>query len=141
LIERYHYVLKSGCQLEELQLASGTQLERALATYSIVAWRLLWLTYEARVRPEQPCTVALDDDEWQALAAAHTKRVVPRATPPSLREAVRWLGQLGGFLARKGDGEPGVKTLWQGMQRLHDLTTMWRLTRPPQPPSPLVGNV
>jgi len=25
---------------------------------------------------------------------------------------------LGGFLARKGDGEPGVKTLWQGFARL-----------------------
>jgi hypothetical protein len=27
---------------------------------------------------------------------------------------------LGGFLARKGDGEPGVKTLWQGLQRVMD---------------------
>jgi hypothetical protein len=25
---------------------------------------------------------------------------------------------LGGFLARKGDGEPGVKTLWQGFVRV-----------------------
>lgn len=28
-------------------------------------------------------------------------------TPPTIREAVRWIAQLGGFLARKGDGEPG----------------------------------
>ena len=27
---------------------------------------------------------------------------------------------LGGFLGRKYDGEPGVKTLWLGMQRLRD---------------------
>jgi hypothetical protein len=25
---------------------------------------------------------------------------------------------LGGFLARKGDGEPGLKTLWQGFARV-----------------------
>jgi hypothetical protein len=41
LIERYHYTLKSGCRLEQLQLERADRLERALATYAIVAWRLL----------------------------------------------------------------------------------------------------
>ena len=26
----------------------------------------------------------------------------------ALRQAVHWIGRLGGFLARRGDGEPGV---------------------------------
>jgi len=30
---------------------------------------------------------------------------------------------LGGFLARKGDGEPGVKTIWLGLQRVMDAAT------------------
>ncbi len=129
LMERYHFVLKSGCRLEQLQLASRAQLERALATSSIVAWRLLWLTYEARVRPEQPCSIVLETDEWQALAAVHLQTTHLPRTPPSLRDAMRWIGQLGGFLARTGDGDPGVKVLWQGFQRLHNLTIMWRLAR------------
>ncbi|MBD2019953.1 hypothetical protein H6F43_12865, partial [Leptolyngbya sp. FACHB-36] len=29
--------------------------------------------------------------------------------------------QLGGFLARTADGEPGLKTLWRGMGVLHHL--------------------
>ncbi|MGD1936087.1 MAG: IS4 family transposase, partial [Cyanophyceae cyanobacterium] len=29
--------------------------------------------------------------------------------------------RLGGFLARKGDGEPGVKVLWRGLHSFHDL--------------------
>jgi hypothetical protein len=37
LIERYHYVLKRGCRLEKLQLETGAALERALATFGIVA--------------------------------------------------------------------------------------------------------
>ncbi len=53
LIERYHYVLKSGCRVEELQLETAERMEKALATYAIVAWRLLWLTYEARKNPEK----------------------------------------------------------------------------------------
>lgn len=92
LIERYHYVLKSGCRLEQLQLESGEQLERALASYSIVAWRLLWLTYQARVQPEQACTVALEQDEWQALTMALSKSGQPAEQAPSLRQAVRWIG-------------------------------------------------
>jgi glucose-6-phosphate isomerase len=33
---------------------------------------------------------------------------------------VRGLAQLGGFLARTGDGEPGIQAIWQGYQRLHE---------------------
>jgi hypothetical protein len=32
LIERYHYVLKSGCRIEQLQLETADRIERALAT-------------------------------------------------------------------------------------------------------------
>ncbi|OPZ50330.1 MAG: hypothetical protein BWY92_00918 [Firmicutes bacterium ADurb.BinA052] len=42
-------------------------------------------------------------------------------TPPTLEEAVRLIGKLGGHLGRKHDGMPGVKTLWRGMQRLKDI--------------------
>jgi hypothetical protein len=54
LIERYHYVLKSGCRLEQLQLESADRIHPALATYTIVAWRLLWITYLARYHPDLP---------------------------------------------------------------------------------------
>lgn len=53
LIERYFFCLQTGCRVEELQLETGARLARAVATYSIVAWRLLWLMYEARHTPER----------------------------------------------------------------------------------------
>jgi hypothetical protein len=143
LIERYHYVLKSGCRIEQLQLETKERIERALATYSIVAWRLLWLTYQARQHPEQSCETVLQADEWQALACRMLKTRKPPTKSPSLRQAVRWIAQLGGFLARKGDGEPGVKTLWRGLARLHDIAEMWKLlAQNPHPPkgSRLMGN-
>ncbi len=55
LIEHYHFVLKSGYGVEGLQLERAENIKRALATYCIVAWRLLWLTYEARMHPDLPC--------------------------------------------------------------------------------------
>jgi hypothetical protein len=35
------------------------------------------------------------------------------------------VASLGGFLGRKGDGEPGTQTLWLGLQRLDDITAMY----------------
>ena len=49
--------------------------------------------------------------------------------PPTLRDAVRRIARLGGFLGRKGDGEPGVKTLWRGLRRLNDMVAGYRLER------------
>jgi hypothetical protein len=132
LIERLHYVLKSGCKLEDSQLSQEVRLERLLAVYTLVAWRVLWLTYQARITPDAPCTVALQPSEWQALYLfIHKQRRLPKQ-PPSLHQAVRWIAQLGGFLGRKGDGEPGVKVLWRGWSRLQDITATFTLLQPPQ---------
>ncbi len=131
LVERFHYVLKSGCKLEDRQLREAARLERLLAVFSLVAWRLLWLTYQARQTPDAPATLALQPVEWQALFAfVHRTQRLPDQ-PPSLRQAVRWIAQLGGFLGRKGDGEPGVKVLWRGWQRLQDITATWSISYPP----------
>jgi hypothetical protein len=137
LIERFHSVLKSGCKLEERQLRQAKRLERLLAVFSLVAWRLLWLTYQARLTPDAPCTVALHDHEWQALYAfvQRSQRLPP--SPPPLHQVVAWIAQLGGFLGRKGDGEPGVKVLWRGWSRFHDIIDAWLLFHPL---SPNVGN-
>ena len=56
-----------------------------------------------------------------------TKNPVAPAQPPTLREAIRRVASLGGFLGRNSDGEPGTQTLWIGLQRLDDSVTMWRV--------------
>lgn len=121
LVERFHFALKSGCQVEALQLETADRFMRALATYSLVAWRLLWLTYQARQQPDQLCDQVLERAEWQLLVQHFAPQRRTRK-PPTLHEAVRWIAQLGGFLGRKADGEPGVKTIWRGLRRLTDMT-------------------
>ena len=129
-IERYHYILKSGCQIEKLQLETKDRMTRAVAVYSIVATRLLWLTYQARETPEAPCTVVLRESEWKALYVAKHKSTSLPKHPPNLQTAVLWIAKLGGFLGRKHDGNPGLKVLWKGLRRLEDLTTMWEILHP-----------
>lgn len=131
LIERFHYVLKSGCRLEERQLQTQKRLERLLGVFNVVAWRLLWLTYQARQTPDASCLVALTPEQWQALYAYHQGTTQLPDNPPPLRQATHWIAQLGGFLGRKGDGEPGVKVLWRGWTRLQDIVNTWQLVHPP----------
>ena len=130
-IEVWHKVLKSGCKIEAKQLESAEALTRCLALYSVIAWRIIYATLLARSVPEASCNVLLEKDEWEALYCSSHKVSTPPSQPPSLREAVRWIGQLGGFIGRKSDGEPGVTVLWRGFQRLLDLTAMYRIMRPP----------
>jgi hypothetical protein len=135
-IEVFHKVLKSGCHIEAKQLETADRLRRCLALYSVVAWRVLYATLLARVLPDAPCTALLAPEEWQALyCITHATPGVP-ATPPALRDAVRWIARLGGFLGRTRDGEPGPTVLWRGFQRLYDHTAMYRLMAHALPPPP-----
>jgi len=133
-IEVYHRTLKSGCKIEERQLGSADRIEACLAIDLVVAWRIFHLTKLGREVPEVPCTVFFEEAEWKALVAYKTGNPMPPATPPTLRAATRMLASLGGFLGRKGDGEPGTKSLWLGLQRLDDLTAMWKITMAPRAP-------
>lgn len=128
-IERFHYTLKSGCRLEDSQLQHVDRIERLLALYCIVAWRLLWLTYCSRTRGDRPCTVAFLEDEWHVLWYYFRRQDPLPEQPPALRDATRWLAQLGGFMARKGDGEPGVKVLWRGLLKLQNMVLGYLLAQ------------
>jgi len=126
LIERFHFTLKSGCKVEELQLEHVDRLKRAIATYSLVALHILRLRYFSELHPDVSCETVLKPDEWKALYVLTTKSRTLPALVPSIHEAVGWLARLGGFLARKGDGEPGVKTIWRGLRKLEPALIMYR---------------
>jgi hypothetical protein len=122
--------LKSGCGVEELQLETAERMEKAIFTYAIVAWRLLWLTYEARKNPDKKIDEVdevIGEQEWKVLYLVTQKKKTLPIESPTLLEVVRLIASLGGFLGRKGDGEPGVKTLWRGWQRLKDMMIVWQL--------------
>ena len=95
-IEVWHKVLKSGCRIEGKQLETAARLTRCLTLYSVIAWRLLYATMLARAAPDVPCTVLLSDDEWQGLYCRIQRVALAPAKPPTLRQAVRWIAQLGG---------------------------------------------
>jgi hypothetical protein len=117
-IELFFRVLKQGCQIEQLRLQTDQRLLNAITLYRIVAWRIHSITMAGRTYPDVTCEVVFEPREWHTTYTMKYHRPPPQA-PPSLREMVRGLAQLGGFLARKGDGEPDIQAIWQGYQRLH----------------------
>ena len=129
-IEVYHRTLKSGCRIEQRQLGAADRMEACLAIDLVVAWRIFHLAKLGREIPDVPCTVYFEEAEWKALLTYVTKNPVPPAQPPSLREAMRMVATLGGFLGRKGDGEPGTQTLWLGLQYLDVITATWKILVP-----------
>jgi len=126
-IEVFHKIIKSGCRVEDCGLQTAVRLQNYIALMCVVAWRLQWLTYINRTNPEEPCTTVLTPIEWQALyMRIHKTSVLPKL-PPSTHQAIRWVAQLGGFLGRKSDGEPGIVAIWRGWQRLQDFAATWEL--------------
>jgi len=131
-IEQWHRVLKSGCRIEQRQLESFERLQRLLTVYAVIAWRILYATMLARLIPNMACTAILNEDEWQALYCRIHHCALPPATAPPLKQAIRWIAQLGGFIGRVSDGEPGSQTLWQGFQELIPITEMYRIMKQPK---------
>lgn len=126
-IELLFLVLKEGCRVEALQLATMERIERALALFLVVAWRIARLMRLGRTVPDLDATLLLAPEEWQA-AYILAKKPLPKQ-PPRLNAVLRLIARLGGFLGRKGDGEPGVKTIWLGLQRVMDFAAGIKFAR------------
>jgi hypothetical protein len=116
-IETFHKILKSGLKVEDCRLTTSKRLIRYLAVMSVVAWRILWVTLIARVAPDSSCRILLNETEWKILFLKSNPRHALPKQPPSIKHCVRWIAQLGGFLARKCDKEPGIIHVWRGLKK------------------------
>jgi hypothetical protein len=119
-IEEYFRVLKSGCKIESSRLSVGTKLKKLIAIKSLIALKILYLSKIALSSPEESCDRVLSTEEWRALyMRTYQTNNIP-TKPPNIKEAIIWLGKLGGFMARKNDKLPGPMTLWRGYEVLQE---------------------
>jgi len=66
-IERFHYVLKSGCNIEKIQQRSVQKTVKLILMYSIIAIKILNMTYLARISPDESCATVFEESEWKIL--------------------------------------------------------------------------
>jgi hypothetical protein len=120
-IERFHFILKSGCKVEQIQERTFKRQSSLIFLYSIVAVYIMYLMYLGREKPFLPCDILFDREEWPILycAANKTKKAVNE--PYTINEAIKYLGKPGGFAGAPSDGEPGAKVIWRGLNVLYTL--------------------
>jgi hypothetical protein len=115
LVEEFHKALKSGTQVEVSQLGTGRALQGLCAVLSLVALRLLETKLHARAFPDEPLRPDQFVPELIRLLAA---KLGSPSGGWTQRTVWRGIARCGGFMARKGDGEPGWITIWRGWRSL-----------------------
>jgi len=113
-IELFFLILNEGCRVEQLQLGNIEQLQSALAIYLVISWRINRLMRLGRALPDLPVDLLFERAEWRT-AFILNKKPVPKQVP-TINTVIRLIAQRGGGLGRKHDGEPGARTLWQGLR-------------------------
>ena len=127
-IEIYFKTLKSGCRIEDRQFETLERILNCLAVYSIIAWKVMYLTRLGRECPDLSCELIFDESEWKSVYMT-LRHEDPPSTPPTLNEMIRMIASLGGYVIRPST-HPGTQTLWFGLQRVHDLSTAWETFGP-----------
>ena len=117
LIEEFHKAIKTGCETEERQLKTAQRLEALVGLTSIVGIRLLQLKSIARANPDTPAKRVVPRIWLEMLKLA--RKDLTRVHDLTVGQFYREVARLGGFLARKGDGEPGWITIWRGWEKLN----------------------
>jgi hypothetical protein len=118
LVEEYHKALKTGCRVQDRQLKTASRLEAMVGLMSVSAVRLLQLKSLARTSPETPAQRVVPRIWLQMLKAA--RKGLHRVHDLTVGQFYREVAKLGGFLGRKGDGDPGWITIWRGWEKLNN---------------------
>ena len=104
------------------------RVERALVLNMIVAWCIARLMCLGRTFPDLEASLFVHADEIRG-AYLLAKKARP-ASPPTLNQMIRLIASLGSFLGRKGDGEPGAKTITLSEWKMRDLCmTRWAMPK------------
>jgi hypothetical protein len=115
LIEEYHKALKTGTGIQKSQLSSRGRLEALLGLLAVVALWLLNMKLLCTSRPDEGVSSEyVGEDVLKLLGAAYG---VPNGGWTN-RTVLVAMAKFGGFLGRKGDGNPGWITIWRGWQKL-----------------------
>jgi hypothetical protein len=123
LVEVFHDIEKNGCLEEDRRFETAAAMEACLALLSVVAVRVLQLRCALQHQPEAAAEQVATAEEIEVIRRCHRSK----KKTLTVRDFVRGVARLGGFLGRKGDGDPGVRSLWRGYQRLQDLLLGFQL--------------
>jgi len=118
-IEVFFKILKSGCKVEDSKLRTAESLCKLIAIYSVLAWRVFWMTMINRASSGAPSSVALSSQEMKILDILKPDKKPSENT--TLSTYLIKIARLGGYLARAHDPPPGNIVMWRGIARLSEI--------------------
>lgn len=125
-IERFHYILKTGLKIEKIQIDTFGRLKNALELYGIVAWRILWLAYVGKVKPQAQAAEVFEQPQIEILENLNQKKIL------TVKDFLLALGRLVGFQTSKKQPLPGEKLLWQAYGQLMQIQRGFELAGKPK---------
>ncbi len=117
--------LKSGSRSRDRRLDTADGPPRCLASGAVTACRVADIAMPARERPDTPATEACPERDIRLpptlLSAQGHREVTTMADgkPPDIRTFTIDLGRLVGAHPTRRQPLPGVKKVWQGLERLN----------------------
>lgn len=124
LIEEYHKALKTGAGIEKSQLEEAERLKNLLGILGVVAVRLLNSKLLAVSKSEE--VVNPEEVGGEIIKILEVRFGKPKEGW-TYKYLIERIARLGGFLGRRGDGNPGWITIWRGWHRLVDMVEGYNL--------------
>ena len=119
-VESFHRVLKSGFRVENARLGDRSRLEKFASLVSVVSWFIFFSYHLGRQFPELDAKHFFSREAIKVLRISAKRLKVSTGKTLSLKGAIFILARLGGFIGRKSDGEPGMKSIWRGWYSLQE---------------------
>lgn len=109
VIERFHFILKSGMNIEKIQIDDAERLKNALQLYSLIAWHVLKIHRLGEQASQEDATEYFEERSIDILQKVAGQKVI------TADDFVHQLAKLAGFRPTNQQRHPGEKTLWQAI--------------------------
>lgn len=126
-IEEFHLTLKTGMKIENNRFGSGTRIQRLLSIVAPVAIKLLGIIYKSRHFPDECAKMSLSKAEHEVVRAIIKQQTGRKPIKLTLNMLVKHVAFLGGWMGRKCDGPPGIRTFWEGWKQVQIIASTLHL--------------
>lgn len=122
-IEDFHRTWKSGaCCVEDTQLHTSNAVKKWATILATVAVRIERLKVLSRKEPKRPASDEFTPIELRAIALIRfgekAGKEIPKGTVPTIKQAVQWVAEIGGYTGKSSGGPPGSVTIGRGLREV-----------------------
>ena len=125
VIEEFHRVLENTCKIENLRNDTAERINRLIAFYIIIAWRIMLLLQLGRHNPTLPANIVLSQATLEILTVVGSQKY--EETPDTIEESNNIIGKLGGFTGTEKGSRLGYEVYARGLEKLQIILEFYQM--------------